>query len=391
MNFDSIFQRLNTLSLLATGLSSPNPPVAAVITDTSGNIISEGHTQAVGGNHAEREAYSKLTTIPDHYLFVTLEPCSHTGRTPPCLDLVLTHRPKKVFLGIKDPNPLVRARDSVQTISQNGIDLEFLPELENIALSFLKGFIKRIIKNRPSYILKSALSKEGYFSGKGKETIRLTNSYTDNLMQAFRSRVDAILVGPGTTHRDNPGLDYRGYTPNPLQYFPAPSEPFWKTLLSSVYGENPLPIPETRSQPYRIFCLSSKYPIRGEFIEKQRKINRETNSEKLVFMLLDSLPLLERKKLDMFANASVLEVNANSFVEDLDKLLLSLGVNTLVIEGGNFLYSLYAPLLDQFDQAILIHTPSSIPEGIAPSLSRDLVVQDRVDLQGDVLSVYKKS
>jgi pyrimidine deaminase RibD-like protein len=103
------------------GFSSPNPPVACVITDLNDNILSSAHTQKTGFNHAEREAYLKLgeNFSEKHNLYVTLEPCSHFGRTPPCLDLLLKYKPQKVFLGIKDPNPLVKKTNSISILKEN--------------------------------------------------------------------------------------------------------------------------------------------------------------------------------------------------------------------------------------------------------------------------------
>jgi len=388
-NLSFLLERLKTLSFLATGLSSPNPPVAAVITDLEGNILAEGHTQVVGQNHAEREAYSKLNFIPPHYLFVTLEPCSHTGKTPPCLDLVLKYRPKKVFLGLKDPNPLVRARDSIEIMQKNGIEVEFLGELSQIAHSFLGGFLQRVNNKRPSYILKSAVSKEGYFCSENKFPVHLTNPKTDNLFQALRAKVDAILVGPKTVYTDRPRLNYRGYKVENLESLEFPIDPFWNTLVKSVYTSSFVSTPSLQTQPYRIFCLSSKYSISENFLITQMKINEQTNTEKIIFLLLDKLPTKEIKKLDKL-KAKIFPINSDSFIKELNKYLLELGVNNLLVEGGNFLYSLFSPYLNLYDSIILIQTLQSIPKGESPNFPNSLSILEKFNIDNDIIYIYKK-
>ena len=90
---------LARLSFKAMGKSSPNPPVACIITDTNNNILSFAETQINGTNHAEREAYSQYTSSQSHNLYVTLQPCTHHGKTPPCSDLILKYHPKNLIIG----------------------------------------------------------------------------------------------------------------------------------------------------------------------------------------------------------------------------------------------------------------------------------------------------
>jgi diaminohydroxyphosphoribosylaminopyrimidine deaminase / 5-amino-6-(5-phosphoribosylamino)uracil reductase len=364
-----ILSKLEILSLQATGLSSPNPPVAALITDLEGKVLSEGHTQIVGSNHAEREAYAKLKNIPEHMLYVTLEPCSHTGRTPPCLELILTHKPKKVILGIADPNPLVRKIDSVEAMKNYGIEVVFSPEVEKIANSFLKGFLQRMKRKRPRFILKSALSQEGFFCTRKKSPIRLTNVWTDTLMQALRSTIDAIIVGPATVFKDSPGLSYRGYNPQQMNGLVYPNDPFWSSIARSVFGNTSVPSPDATRQPFRIFCLSSKYPIAEEFLQKQKSINTETKTKKTVFVSLDSLSYKEKEKLKILENYTLLESKPETLVDDLNEFLYNKGVNTLLVEGGNLLYNTYSKQITELDSILIIETPRSIANGFKPSIS----------------------
>jgi len=139
---EEIYSKLVELSFQATGISSPNPPVACVITEIDGNIISTGYTQIIGNNHAEREAYSNFKNVP-HYTFVTLEPCTHFGRTPPCLDLILQQKPKKLFIGNLDQNPIVKKNSNLQKLSELGIEVILDENIKKISDSFLEGFFSR--------------------------------------------------------------------------------------------------------------------------------------------------------------------------------------------------------------------------------------------------------
>ena len=221
--FPLILEKLNRLSFQATGYSSPNPPVACVITDLEGNILSEGHTQRTGRNHAEREAYQNFAQnyknakkIP-HLVFVTLEPCNHFGRTAPCIDLILENKPVCVYYGLADPNPLVKERNGFKECEAKGVQVIQSPEIAKIGEAFLSGFISRIETGRPQIFLKSALSKEGFYSDLSKSKISLSNSTSNQISQMLRAKFDAIIVGPITVYVDYPGLDFRGFDLSELE------------------------------------------------------------------------------------------------------------------------------------------------------------------------------
>ncbi|EMG01218.1 cytidine and deoxycytidylate deaminase zinc-binding region [Leptospira borgpetersenii str. 200701203] len=161
-------EELRKLSFLSTGESSPNPPVSCLITNVDNTrILAKGRTSPTGGPHAERNAYYEFVKNgffkEPHNVWVTLEPCTHSGKTPPCLDLILEHKPKTLYYGRKDPNPLVRGNEGLELCRRRGILVVAEPGLREIAEESLFGFVSRIERKKPSMILKTALSKEGFF------------------------------------------------------------------------------------------------------------------------------------------------------------------------------------------------------------------------------------
>lgn len=346
-------EELRKLSFLSMGESSPNPPVSCLITDVENKrIFAKGRTSPTGGPHAERNAYYEfinngLLSKP-HNVWVTFEPCTHHGKTPPCLDLILEHKPKTLYYGLKDPNPLVRKNEGLEICRNAGIQVVSDFGLKEIAEESLFGFISRIEKQKPSMIIKSAVSKEGFFTTKDKATVRLSGNLSDRLTSILRAKCDAVLIGPRTLFQDLPGLDFRigGNWATDLgtiqenifgesngfdisrwfeagvdleragvlkfehgAYFERGDEikdleknlgvgseiknsegtsRFLKNILK--YGFNP-EISEIHRkdqenyQPYRVFIIFEEKNIPESWFEKQRRINKKNNSKKCIFFL----------------------------------------------------------------------------------------------------------
>ncbi|MEM4271308.1 MAG: bifunctional diaminohydroxyphosphoribosylaminopyrimidine deaminase/5-amino-6-(5-phosphoribosylamino)uracil reductase RibD [Candidatus Pacearchaeota archaeon] len=383
----SVFTRLKFLSLSAMRISSPNPPVGAVITDLEGNILAEGFTQESGGNHAEREAYKNFKENIPHEIYITLEPCTHFGKTPPCIDLLLEKRPKKVYLGIRDPNPLIQLRDGIYELQKAGIEVEFNANLQKISRAFLGGFLKRIIKQKPKWFIKVAVSKEGYYTNKERDSFRMTSQETDNFFQALRSRMDAIVVGPYTTYKDSPSLDYRGYT----RYENSNStvvDVFYSAFYDSIYSNETIPIPDDTHQPYRVFVISSKTFPSKEFFEKQNQINQRTQTKKCIFFALETLSPEQEKQLLELTNIPIQYVDESSLKEKLESFLYSLGCLHVLIEGGNLLYKMFTSDIDYSDEIILIHTQTSISKGIIPKIPfTKMRIRDRFTISNDTINI----
>lgn len=216
---DTIYmQRCIDLAALAGVNASPNPMVGSVIV-LNDEIIGEGYHQFFGGPHAEVNAVKSvkkedLEKLNQSTIYVSLEPCNHIGKTPPCVDLILKYNFKRVVIGCKDPNPLVAGK-SIEKLIKAGIDVSVgIKEKECIKLN--KRFFTFQIKKRPYVILKWAQTKDGYIDknrDEENEEIRkinwISNPETQSIVHYWRSKEQAILVGWKTIEHDNPSLTVR--------------------------------------------------------------------------------------------------------------------------------------------------------------------------------------
>lgn len=203
------------------GTTRPNPMVGCVIV-VDGKIISEGYTSKYGGSHAEVNAIKTIkdkTILKNATLYVTLEPCSHFGKTPPCSDLIITSGIPKVVVGCLDDNVQVSGR-GIKRMIEAGIDVT-VGVLEEECKTHLKRFFTFHNKKRPYIILKWAETKDGYIAPKSKQKqapVWITNAYSRQLVHKWRSEEQAILVGRNTVGEDNPSLTVRSWTgTNPIR------------------------------------------------------------------------------------------------------------------------------------------------------------------------------
>ncbi len=209
---EKIMRRCFQLAKLGLGKVTPNPMVGAVIYYKN-KIIGEGFHQIYGGAHAEVNAFASVKEkdkryLKDSSLYVSLEPCFHYGKTPPCVDLVLRHHIKKVIISCVDPTKKVGGK-SIQKLKANGIDVK-VGILEEEGLNLIQRFATYELKKRPYIILKYAQSSDG-FIGKNNEQVWITNSISKRLVHKWRSEEGAILVGTNTALIDNPRLNNRLY------------------------------------------------------------------------------------------------------------------------------------------------------------------------------------
>ena len=209
---EKYISRCIELGKLGIGNTYPNPSVGCCII-LDDKIIGEGCTSKAGGNHAEVNAINsvedksllKLSTI-----YVTLEPCCHHGKTPPCVDKIIASGMKKVVIGIKDPNPLVCGK-GIEKLKENGIEV-ISGVLKKECVEHHKRFLSFIINKRPYIILKWAETADGHIAPKQKnvnEPYWISNSKSRELVHKWRSKEQAILVGAQTIREDDPRLTTR--------------------------------------------------------------------------------------------------------------------------------------------------------------------------------------
>lgn len=213
MTPDELFM-LRTLELARLGIGrvSPNPQVGCVIVH-DGKIIGEGWHQKYGGPHAEVNAINSVTDkslLEQATVYVNLEPCSHFGKTPPCADLLIAQRVRKVVVANVDSNPLVGGK-GLAKLHAAGIET-VVGVLDQQARELNKRFFTFVEQQRPYIILKWAETADGFIARSNFDSKWISNEYSRQLVHRWRSEEDAVLVGSGTAAHDNPALTVRDWS-----------------------------------------------------------------------------------------------------------------------------------------------------------------------------------
>ena len=213
-NIERALQGLTDLASRAIGLSDPNPRVACRLLLADGRVF-EGHTQQAGGPHAEivalRAAQAAGADLAGATALVTLEPCSHHGRTPPCCDAFIEAGIARVVVALQDPNPLVSGR-GLARMRAAGIQVDLLPTDHPLAVETTElniGFISRMVRGRPWVRLKMAASLDGTTALANGASQWITGPQARADGHAWRKRAGAVLTGIGTVEADDPKLDVR--------------------------------------------------------------------------------------------------------------------------------------------------------------------------------------
>lgn len=224
MNHEYFMKRAIALAESGLGTASPNPTVGAVLVHKD-RIIGEGWHVRPGEEHAEVRCFDSVAEvdkalIPESTLYVTLEPCNHTGRTPPCSLRIIEEGVKKVVVAVEDPHPAVGGK-GLERLRAAGVDV--VMGVEAPAARWMnRRFLTALEKGRPYVILKWAQSSDGYMDpGKGaadRGPVWITGPRTKQWVHRWRSEEDAILIGYRTALVDNPRLDVREWAgTNPLR------------------------------------------------------------------------------------------------------------------------------------------------------------------------------
>ena len=210
-------RRAIDLALLGKGRTSPNPLVGAVILDKNGELIAEGFHLKAGLPHAEAMAFDNLRKNPrGGSIYVNLEPCCHEGKTPPCVNRIISSGLKKVFVSIKDPDVRVSGK-GLDQLRKAGIEVN-LGLCENEAIAINKSFIHRNLTNQAYGVLKWAMSMDGRIGLKNGNSKWITDDFSRSVVHSLRADFDAIIVGGNTLRKDNPLLTSRGNkSPEPLR------------------------------------------------------------------------------------------------------------------------------------------------------------------------------
>ena len=259
---DTRFMRL-ALDLGRRGLghTAPNPAVGAVIVK-DGVIVGRGWTQAGGRPHAEVEALKRAKRAANGAtLYVTLEPCSHQGQTPPCADAVIKAGIARVVSAMEDPNPQVAGQGHARLREKKiAVDVGLLGEEARRAHA---GHVARVTQARPRVLVKLAVSADGKAGLAGRKTVQITGEEARARVFMMRAQNDAILVGIGTVLADNPQLTSR--LPGLLEHSPVRvvldaqlRTPLSMSVLSTV-----------RDWPTWVFCSDKASEVAQDILEQK--------------------------------------------------------------------------------------------------------------------------
>ncbi len=208
---DLYMKRACEIAFSRIGKTSPNPAVGAVIVK-GGVIIGEGGTGIYGSDHAEvtaiKDARNRGNDTNGAEIYVSLEPCSHFGKTPPCTDAIINCGISKVYIPILDPNPVVSG-SGVRKLIEAGIEVKIMHNYFHEASDLIRSFKKYILRGLPFVINKCAVTLDGRIAANSGDSKWISNEYTRLFVHKLRSKVDAVIVGSNTLIKDNPMLNVR--------------------------------------------------------------------------------------------------------------------------------------------------------------------------------------
>lgn len=304
-----------------------NPQVGSVLV-AKGRIIGEGYHQKYGEGHAEVNCIASVqqedhNLIAQSTIYVTLEPCFHHGKTPPCVQLILKNRIPKVVIGAIDPFEKVQGK-SVELLRQNGVEV-ITGILEDECKNLIRPFVKGIIEKKPWIILKWAKSQYHYMGLKDKQ-VWLSNSLSKLYVHRLRSNIDGILVGTNTAIIDNPSLTTR-----------------------LVDGDHPIRI---------VLDRTHRIPVTHNLL-----------ADGLATIVITE----SRRDLPDYIQQIILDFESPEFIEKTLTQLYQRGIYRLMIEGGASTLKTF--IQNQlWDEAVIINTNHELNEGIkAPHISGRLI------------------
>jgi diaminohydroxyphosphoribosylaminopyrimidine deaminase/5-amino-6-(5-phosphoribosylamino)uracil reductase len=319
-NHEYFMERALRLALKARGLTSPNPLVGALVVK-NGRIIGRGYHEKCGLDHAEIIALDEAEEkAKGATLYVTLEPCAHFGKTPPCVDRIIKSGVKEVIIGMVDPNPLNNGK-GIKILRQNKIKVR-VGFLERELRKMNEAFIKHISKGLPFVTVKAAQSLDGKIATKRGDSKWITSDKSRILAHRLRRNYDAVMVGVNTVLRDNPKLD---------AWFPKKRQPV------KIIVDSQLSVPQDAA----IFSGKSSVII----VTLATPPAQETENRKI----------LEKKAMILEAKEDAGQVN----LKDMMKRLARMGLTSILVEGGGILIgSLFDERL--VDKIIFFFSPKII-------------------------------
>ena len=338
MKADELYMnRALELAELGRGKVSPNPMVGCVIVHED-KIIGEGYHQEYGKAHAEVNAVNSVKNqelLAEATVYVTLEPCAHFGKTPPCAHLLVEKKVRKVIISAFDSNPLVGGK-GIQILKEAGIEVE-TGLLEKEARIQNKRFFTQIEKKRPYVILKWAQTKDGFVAREDYSSKWITNSSSRQLVHKWRAEEDAIMVGKNTAKYDDPALNVRDWV-----------------------GKNPLRL-----------VIDSKLELPNTL---------KLFDEAVPTICYNTLKTEEKGTLEF------VKLNQEFKIEDILEDLHRRNIQSVIIEGGSFLLNKFLSS-ELWDEARVFTSSNKFGSGIAAPIP-PAPVSETIDVLEDTLRIY---
>jgi len=324
---ESYIQLTIEIAKKGEGSVSPNPLVGCVIIKDS-RIIGAGYHQKFGENHAEINAIeSSAESLEGSTLFVNLEPCSHQGKTPPCIDRIISEKIKRVVIGTLDLNPLVSG-NGVKALKKAGVDVK-VGVLEKECIELNKFFFKFVANKLPYVTLKAAQTLDGMVADKNNYSEWISSSESRKYVHWLRARYDAVLIGSETARTDNPKLTVR-----------------------MIEGRN----------PYRV-VLDSNLKLKSDL--NLFKIN----SDNKTIVITSEWSKSKLKKINLIEKLGVKILFAKSDIQGRMQLksvlkeLSKLQIISIMVEGGSKIYSSFIKQ-NLFDDIYLFVSPKILGSGL---------------------------
>jgi diaminohydroxyphosphoribosylaminopyrimidine deaminase / 5-amino-6-(5-phosphoribosylamino)uracil reductase len=311
---ESFMRRALVLAGRAKGATFPNPAVGAVIADASGRVVGEGATGVYGGPHAERRAIKQAgAAAAGATMYVTLEPCSHFGRTPPCVDAIIEAGVGAVVAAVKDPNPLVNGK-GIRRLRAHGVAVRAGLLAEEAAL-INEDFLWSAANRRPWVALKLAMTLDGRIADCGGGSKWITSAAARQEVQEIRRRHGAVGVGAGTLAADDPKLTARC---GRKTYYPA------RIVFSS-----------TENIPKDSYFMTRTGEARSIVVVKNNKSKRKKGIDRRD---------INHGRVDKNGGVEYWYTGSSGDAESIDTFLdmaYAEGINSILIEGGQRIASAF--------------------------------------------------
>jgi diaminohydroxyphosphoribosylaminopyrimidine deaminase/5-amino-6-(5-phosphoribosylamino)uracil reductase len=333
MNDSDYMKRAIRLAKKGSLMVSPNPRVGCVVV-RQGKIIAEGYHARFGGPHAEQAALAGLNPSRTRRstLYVTLEPCDHFGKTPPCTDAILRAKIGRVVVGCTDPNPAVRGR-GIRRLRGAGIEV-CTGILEEECQKLNQAFFKFISTRTPFITLKIAQTLDGKIAARNGDSKWISHEPSRRVVHRLRSEHDAVLVGVQTVLRDDPELTVRNA----------------RGIRTGTFSPKRIVLDSRLRIPYRAKLLNLFDP------------------ERTIIATTDRAPAARRSGLEsMGAHVWILRKDRHGRVSirDLMKKMACDGITSVLVEGGSSIFTSFIKS-GEMDRLIVFTSPKLFGTGLAP-------------------------